>query len=488
MQIKNPFPILVLGIVAVTFGAGCVAPPSWPDDVLEADALDTIPSARFTADRTPADAEQPDPGEVTVTPRPITPPFDSPQESTASNGSVAAAGGQGPWNGIHEPNPELHAPRVQNLEGTDAAIRPLMTEKSRAAPGDLHPQAQTDQPDGEATALNPPRVDRTPTANPLRQSNPSRPGYAVRENPDHSSDSSAGSAKSTHPNVLRRKNPDTIASRGLNELRSTDPHPTADLYRQDIDAAQDAVQQTSHENNIPAGSDKWETHLEAAISALTEQQHSSAAEDVEPGQQDVYLRLLYLAAGRRDDAVRAIEHLDEDHQQFWSQMMHGLSTVLNDDAMPVADRRAALAAGQLRDAVENLANASTLDLRNLTFCTRVDSYGQYTKFQANKFSPNQEVLLYVEIANFTTELTDNGYETSLLGSYRILDTAGRRVADHTFHLENETCRNRRRDYFIPYRIWFPKRIHPGQYTLQLMVEDVKGLKFGQASVEFTIQK
>ena len=73
------------------------------------------------------------------------------------------------------------------------------------------------------------------------------------------------------------------------------------------------------------------------------------------------------------------------------------------------------------------------------------------------------------------------------GSYQILDAAGERIADHTFPVEEELCRNRRRDYFIPYRMWMPKNIPAGQYVLQLTIEDAQGKKFGQSSITFQIK-
>ena len=109
------------------------------------------------------------------------------------------------------------------------------------------------------------------------------------------------------------------------------------------------------------------------------------------------------------------------------------------------------------------------------------------KFEPNRFEPNQQVLLYVEIDNFTVEQTAEGFATAFKGNYQILARSGNRVADQTFQLEQETCRNRRRDYFIPYRMWMPKEIQPGSYTLQLTIEDVKGHKFGQSSIDFEIR-
>jgi len=230
----------------------------------------------------------------------------------------------------------------------------------------------------------------------------------------------------------------------------------------------------------------WQEHLGAAIRALeAETRRPNRGKDGAVSE-DAWLRLLYLAADRRSDAVRPIDHLDARHQEFWSHQLHGLAVYLDDEGMPMAHRRSAVALRQLREAVANLAAESTLDVRNLAFCSEVTSYGSYKEFEKNEFKPDQEVLLYVEVDNFTSQPTAGGFETSLQGSYQILDRSGRRVIDHTFSEAREVCRNRRRDLFIRYRIWMPKNIYPGAYTLELTIEDTKARKFGQSRIDFTI--
>ena len=68
-------------------------------------------------------------------------------------------------------------------------------------------------------------------------------------------------------------------------------------------------------------------------------------------------------------------------------------------------------------------------VRNLAFCTEVQSYGCVKPFKAYEFAPGQEVLLYAEVENFTSEATPKGYHTALRSSYQVLDGRGQRVAD-----------------------------------------------------------
>jgi hypothetical protein len=223
------------------------------------------------------------------------------------------------------------------------------------------------------------------------------------------------------------------------------------------------------------------------ILALEAHRGSPQADAEDATRHAVYLRLLHLLANTPQAVDEPVSGADATEQEFWRHYLAGLSLYLDRERMPQRDRRAALALAELREATSHLAATGTLEVRNLAFCRSVDSFGVYTKFADDQFKPDQEVLLYVEVNNFQSVRTPEGFVTSLEGTYQILDAAGQRVADHTFPLERETCQNRRRDYFIPYRMWLPKKIEPGTYTLQLTVQDTQAQKSGQASIPFMIK-
>lgn len=233
----------------------------------------------------------------------------------------------------------------------------------------------------------------------------------------------------------------------------------------------------------------WKRFAVETIHSLEAELRNDELDTDRRGKLEAYLRLLYVITDNRTAAVSPISPLPEAEREFWRQQLRGLSIYFN-DSLPLADRRATLALKHLRTAVDHLAEVSSLEVRNAAFCKRVDSYGQYTEFTSPTFRSDQEVLLYVELDNFTAQRQESRdvYETALQGSYYIFDPNGRRMAQHTFPVEKEVCRNRRRDFFIPFRMYIPK-VAPGRYQLQLTVEDLKGDKFGQSSMlEFTVTK
>ncbi|MDY0165933.1 MAG: hypothetical protein RBS80_05270 [Thermoguttaceae bacterium] len=223
----------------------------------------------------------------------------------------------------------------------------------------------------------------------------------------------------------------------------------------------------------------WSEHVDSAIRLLEKSSGTGAEEQVR-------LRMLHLAKGQYDDAVRAMADLSASEQEFWSTQFHGLRTLLDDSRNPDAPGRTAEAKQVLAEAASQLGELAPLVVRNLAFCTRVHSYGCFEPFASYEFQPEQRVLLYAEVDNFTSESTARGYHTSLKSSYQLFDARGQRVADEELAMTEELCQNRRRDFFIVYDFHLPQRIFPGKHTLRLTIEDLKGKKIGDSCIDLEI--
>jgi hypothetical protein len=242
---------------------------------------------------------------------------------------------------------------------------------------------------------------------------------------------------------------------------------------------------TTTETEQPAVSGESQLQLTKAILALEGEAAgaSSAADEVA---RQMQLRLLYVSARRRDDALRPVPGLSAAQQEFWTKEIYGLVTYLDSERAGDPERRATEAALHLREAAGRLGELASPVVRNLAFCKEVTSFGVFKKFPKYEFKAGEEALLYCEIENLKAESTDRGYHTSVKSSYQILDSRGERVAEQEFPASDDYCSSQRRDFFIPYFIWIPKRINDGAYTLQLTVEDTQTKKVGQASIQFKI--
>jgi len=231
----------------------------------------------------------------------------------------------------------------------------------------------------------------------------------------------------------------------------------------------------------------WREHLAGAVTAL-QSEVRDAPQSAAGVELQARLRMLYLLADRREDALRPIPSAPPAVQEFWSQELYGLATWLDSQRVSDPSRRAGQSKPPLAAAVHRLEELAPLVVRNLAFITEVQSYGIYKPFGKSEFTPGQELLLYAEVENFRSEDTPKGFHTVLQGSYQIFDSRGQRVAGQELNTVEEYCRNPRRDFFLAYRLSLPKRIYAGKHTLQLSLVDQKSQKIGQASIEFSVKE
>ena len=240
---------------------------------------------------------------------------------------------------------------------------------------------------------------------------------------------------------------------------------------------------------LPLQSNSWRQSNAQAIDQLEKQlAETTVADENLRLSQELTLRMLYVAQRRLDDALRPIDSLNDNEQAFVSHQMQALYEASNPDAMPVRSRHWSLVMNSQREATNQLAATSNLEVKSLAFCTEVERYGVVTKFPKTQFQADQEVLLYCEIDNVAAEKVRNGYETQLQGSYEIIDSQGRKIADQILPMEPDVCQNHRRDYFIVYKIYMPQQIASGNYQMRLTIEDMKARKFGQSQIDFQIKK
>jgi hypothetical protein len=266
---------------------------------------------------------------------------------------------------------------------------------------------------------------------------------------------------------------------------AAEPTPAPAASTENTSSAQESPPVDPAEEEVRSG--EWESQVRRAIDDLERELARVKHDEAEAARLNARLRLLYVIANRREQAVTPIEGLSEDEREFWKQQLYGLAVTLDAEGMHTPNRRATLALRYYDTAQHHLANMSSLDVRGLAFCSRVESYGRYEEFKSSDLQPGQEVLLYVEVDHFAAEAKGDQYETELQGEYEILDQQGVRVANVVLPLDKQLCNQRRRDYFIAYRLFIPKDLTAGRYSLRLTIEDVKGKKSSQSSIDFRVR-
>jgi len=244
-----------------------------------------------------------------------------------------------------------------------------------------------------------------------------------------------------------------------------------------------SVPKTSH----PSIKHDWQAHLQNSIHDLQSfvQPTPGSTDEVH---QHMRLRLLQLLGGNEETALQPIPGATASQQDYWNKQIFAVSTFLDNEHQPDDKRRAAGALMHLDQARAKLAELATLQVRKLAFVDSVEGYGAYESQEDTKFRPGEQVTLYAEIENFSSESTKEGYRTRLGTSYEVIDKRGKRVDSAQFPEVEDLCRSPRRDFHMQYTVTLPKRIYPEQYELRLIITDQRSHKIGQASVPFEISE
>jgi hypothetical protein len=251
-------------------------------------------------------------------------------------------------------------------------------------------------------------------------------------------------------------------------------------------AASGSPQRQTPTSHGPEAARDCQSHLDRAIQSLEYELGSSPQSDRDFAEH-ARLRMLYVLNGRRDEALRPIPSMPPTMQEFWSEQVYGLATLMESESTSDLSPRTAEAKQHLDAAASKLGESCPLVVRNLAFVTDIQSYGTYKPFGKYEFVPGQRVLLYAEVENFKSIETPQGFHTATRSSYQIFDASGKRVDEHESKPSEEYCRRPRRDFFIAYDLCMPQQIYPGKHVLQLTVADLNSQKIGQSLIEFTIK-
>lgn len=206
----------------------------------------------------------------------------------------------------------------------------------------------------------------------------------------------------------------------------------------------------------------------------------------------VMLRILYLLAGQQERAVQAIPSLEPADQEFWQQTLWGLANYFDKNPEMSAAARVSTATKAFNAAVIKLQERAALELRNVSFCDRILSYGSYQKFPVAEFTPGQPVLVYAELGNFVSERSQSGeYRTTLKSTLEIYRPGPNGELVEKIAIPNpvaeDLCRNQRRDFYLSYEFSIPSRLPSGAHVLKLIVEDQLSRKVASANVNFNVK-
>lgn len=148
----------------------------------------------------------------------------------------------------------------------------------------------------------------------------------------------------------------------------------------------------------------------------------------------------------------------------------------------------------LREAVDLLRAAlhtePRLMLDTVALCTRVGGFGDYDPFNKYAFLAHseQKAIVYLEIANFTSELNPkNEWVTELSQQITIYsDRDGIPVWREDWQTAVDVTKNRRNDFFVVQIITLPKALGVGKYQLKVRVRDEKSKAEAEGAIHFEL--
>ena len=213
----------------------------------------------------------------------------------------------------------------------------------------------------------------------------------------------------------------------------------------------------------------------------------SLAEQPEDLAQQVKLRLLYLLAGQEDNALAPAEGISNELAALLSSLMRTVATA----QATASDRNAATdealrAIDQFRDVLRIHAE---LEIPRIALCRRVDSFGVFDEITTRRFPGGEAtpVILYCEVNNFVTESADGSqFRTLLTQRLEVLTQQGDLVWEVDATEIEDLSFNRREDFFLAQIVQLPATLEPGEYVLNVTIEDKIGAKSNQRKVDFTV--
>ena len=144
---------------------------------------------------------------------------------------------------------------------------------------------------------------------------------------------------------------------------------------------------------------------------------------------------------------------------------------------------------EVRSAVLVLEDKAPLEIVDLRLCSKVERFGDFEPFEPPVRKAGQPVILYCEVDGLRFEQTSAGFRTRLAAQMEILpEGGGAPILTRSLGTAEETCRRRRRDYYIAYKLVLPKPLPPGDYRLRVTEKDLTADRSAIREVAFAISR
>jgi len=242
----------------------------------------------------------------------------------------------------------------------------------------------------------------------------------------------------------------------------------------------------------PAGSNRpvltVEPRQDLDLKQIIQALRTQLAEQPNQPDKQFALRMLSLLDGQYDLARATIDGTNAELQEVLQALVDTLIA-----AQPDTEHGLAANADRTLQSIEKLRRllAARAELRvpTVAFCRSVASFGVYDRIGSLHFRAGTEhvVILYCEIANYSSRTTDDGqFETLLTLGTQIYTADGQLAQAQPEQHVRDLCRNIRKDFFIAQPLRLPATLSPGPHVLKVAVTDMLAAKRAETRLTFHI--
>ena len=198
-------------------------------------------------------------------------------------------------------------------------------------------------------------------------------------------------------------------------------------------------------------------------------------------------QLLQFLRGEPVPELASVAPLPAEDRELLTALLDGLSNfrnALRAETNMLQSRKVA----PLLEMSDRLRSLGELTIPAAALCTKVERFGVYDPMEPAQFhnGPNNEAILYCEVANFSSQLNSNRqWETRLKHEAVVYNETGLNVWTAKADTVSDLSRNRRHDFYVVRRLRLPT-LPVGRYLLKVTVTDLQVSRVAESTVPIQV--
>ncbi|MDR0391138.1 MAG: hypothetical protein LBH59_04475 [Planctomycetaceae bacterium] len=222
--------------------------------------------------------------------------------------------------------------------------------------------------------------------------------------------------------------------------------------------------------------DNWEMQVRNAITSLRREMETSSV--AKTFSNEVKLRLLELSVGNRGEAMKQFGTAEKPVNEFWTNQILGLSTIMDELVIPNHTSRYDAALLRFDESTTALRQVCPLRLKNVQLIQQdnleahyISSFGNY-QTRSEECKPSEIIAIYLELENPTIKSSSQGYTIRLSVDCEILDTNSKVVQKEENKIVEDLSTVQKHDHFIKMLVELKRKLPHGYYKLRIRVTDL----------------